>query len=202
MLLATQRTIRSGIRKLAVNTSSCIAGPFGIRVLVLHVHGLVSLDGGHGTGSLVSPRPDRVTVASLSRGLIRGTVGCIRTGVNQYSLSMRRLDQKLNVDQMRLCGGLLRVANGAPVRFVHIVHLGETTRVLHRDRRGMSRVTCRLNFGGPGCFDGCFGSRFNILPSICRRERNEWRGVPLARACYLLKWSGTPFYFGVKRAHF
>lgn len=112
-------------------------------------------------------------MASVSRGLVGRTIGCMRSGVTHDSLSMRRLDGRLKVDHIRLCGGLLTVANGAPVRFVHVVHLRQTTRLLHKDRRGVSRVTCRINFGGPGCFDQCFGRRFNVLPSTFRCERNE-----------------------------
>lgn len=175
VLLATGTDRRRRLRKLDINTSSCVAGPFGVRILGLHVGGVVRVGIGHRRvfGRSVGVRPDHVAVAPLSRRLIRGTVRVMRSGVDRARFSIRRLTDDLGVSHDCFCGGVVGVAKGGPVRFVEAVHVGHTRRLLARDRVRISRVTCALKCGSPGVFSGRFGRRFGVDPSrfVERRTR-------------------------------
>lgn len=171
VLLATHDKSRTGVDNCTIKTSSCVSGPFDFSILLIHVGRLVRRrrnQGGRFHGAL-HIGPDHVAVASVSRRLLRGTLGLVRRRVSGSRCGIRRLDASVKVDHVGLCQGLRTVAKRAPARFVHAVHLGQTTRLLRSKGLGISRITSQIKFDSSDCFAGYFGRRFNMLPARCSR---------------------------------
>lgn len=180
VVLATGARSASHGRTCRTNTSTCVAGPFGLTSLRLHVSGVVT---GHrhvhrgfrsrASFSMRSRRcdgPSRLFVGDLVRGIGRRVVS--------DSCNERRLTTSLYVDDDALCGGLHTVAKRGIASFVADVHVGRTYHVVHGGPGvHVGRLYCSMNFDAPECFDLYFGGRFNVKIGSCTRDivRGEGR---------------------------
>lgn len=165
VLLATYSLSRRHVRNCSNKTSSCVSGPFDSRLLLTHVHGLVSSRRQLGRFFNSQRALTGRSVYSLSGSFIRGFGGVVRRGVDSSKLGMRSLKGSVKLDHIRLCHGVGSLAGCTPGRLLHVTHLGQTTSLLTSSRLAITRVTCRINFASPSCFAGYCGRRFKRDPA-------------------------------------
>lgn len=125
------------------------------------------------------PRADtRSTVDRDSEGLLRGYVSVVHRGFAGPSFSMTDLTGTLYVNHDGLCAGFGRLINLPPGRFVLGVGLRRTVSLLgRRPRLGVSRMSVRIKFSSPHCFDGLFGGFFKVAPRDMQKGKREASSV-------------------------
>lgn len=178
MLLATHATVRRGVRKLHVNTSSCVAGPFGAGLLVSHYGGLIGSHVLLRRGFDGRPRTFMrvLTAGPVSGRVLSHTVTIVRRRLSSARFGIGIFTHRVTVTHAGLFAGLGTVAKRAPGSFVLAVHLGGNTLVLHGGPRlGVARVTSQVNFDSSHCFSGYFGSVCRIDPLTCHGKRGKKR---------------------------
>lgn len=165
VLLATYSLSRRQVRKFRYKTSSCVSGPFGSGLLLIHLQGLVSGRGQLGrffkSGVALSGR----SMDRISGKFIRHFERLVRTGLASSRLDIRRLNDGVKLDEIRLCHGVGSLAGCSPGRLIHVTELGGTTSLLTSSRGAVSRVACRMNFASPSCFAGYCGRCFKRDPA-------------------------------------
>lgn len=175
VLLATGAQRRSGLRNLRAKTSTCVAGPFRVRVLEGATTGLVH-DHRQLHGACAKRRARKsgmrpVRMRSPSSGLVRQVVQIVGRGLDGPGLAIRVVAARMNVDHIRLRHGLGRLAGRAAQSFVQGVQLGRTTRLLSGGQCAVTRITSLAKFAGPGGFSATFGSLCKVPPDVCVRRR-------------------------------
>lgn len=190
VLLATLGSRGGVIRKLRANTSGCLVGPFGVKVLGTSVTGVLA---GHTLlhdgCTRVRLRGSDVSVGcdgALSRRFLRTMGRAVARGLSGSNFGIRSLYTSRGVDHSDFCGGLGTLASRTPTSCVHLVQLGQTTRLLSRKRCGVSRVSSVAKFGSMGCFHRMFGGCCGVDPDKCDGKRvgrrpagawSSWEGL-------------------------
>lgn len=176
ILLATEATIRRAIRKLHLKTSSCVAGPFGVGVLISHYGGLIGSHVRLRRGFAGRPRTfTRVlTAGPVSGRVLSHTVRVVRGCLSSSAFGIGAFTHRVKVTHAGLFDGLGTMAKRAPGSFVLAVHLGGNTIVLQGGPRlGVARVSSGMKFSSSQCFDGYFGSMCRIDPVGCQGKRRK-----------------------------
>lgn len=121
----------------------------------------------------------RVRSTGLSRVLLKGVLGTMRSGLDRTRFSIRRLTRGIGVSHSALAHGLGTVAKLAPLRCVHHIGVRRTYHVLGSPRAAIGRITLTLNCCGQGCFASYFGRRCKVAPD---RFRGRRRGKSASRS--------------------
>ncbi len=177
ILVSTLSSRRDVIGNLGIGTSTCIAGPFSVRILRLAVRGLlrdeerlrrhlVTLSGfGRGLAS---------TAARCSLGLLTRVQSVVDGGLSDPSFAMSILTCRLHIDHAALCGGMGKLVKRAPSSLVERYHVDQTGTLLHRRHRAITRITSLINFSSRGCFHRIFGGTANVAPDRCTGSARDW----------------------------
>lgn len=154
-----------------VKMSRCLYGPFSRIVLELHVQGVLTLHRGCGSvfSADVGYRALGVGTDSGSGAFVASTVGLVGRRCTSSSCGLRHFVHSVKCDGALIGRGLRSLAKRSVNRFVEGCQLGITGSALAGMRYSVSitRVTCTMNFGSPGCFAGYFGRLFKMLPDRC-----------------------------------
>ncbi len=178
VFLATGGSVRDGVGKLRVKTRTCVRGPFSFSFLRTRVHSLLrGHRGRHGTFSGHPFFPVRgVRVDGRSRRFVRGMLSAVGIGLESRAFGMRHVTSRLYVDHSDLLHGVGALFGVSPVSFVHLVHLGHSTRLVRRKGCHIKRVYCVIKFDSRSCFDGLFFGRFNVAPGSFRGRITDAHG--------------------------
>lgn len=167
VLLATRGLRGCRMSKCHIKTSTCMTGPFSLRILFSHVSGLITQRGGvRGGDRPVGRVPvSRITIRGSRSLFLIGYARAVRARVTSPQFSILRLYHGVNISQSRLCQHVLTLAKLAPVRFVHDVQLGRTTSFLTRSKAlPIGRMVCHMKCAGLDRFTGVFRRRFKLCP--------------------------------------
>lgn len=169
VLLATRRGLRSHLGKLGSKTSTCVRGPFSVRLLATRINGLLGDHGLLGGACLRGPFTPMtsLTISRISSVFLHGLGSCLRRRLDGRTLSIRVLTSAVKVDASDLCHGIGNLSNLSPGSFVHVTHLGGTVLLVRGKRGHVDRVTFRINFSSPTCFSAYFRGRCKGAPSRC-----------------------------------
>lgn len=179
VLLATESSGRDRLDNCGGKTSTCLAGPFRVRVLVRLVHGQLGghrRAGGECLGTNLVPTPRRDAFDRTSRAFLLGVGGVVRRGLSGDGLSITLIYGRVNVDQTSLCGGLGTLASVKTGSCVGGFEVRGTVALVANARLSFARVTRGIKFAASHCFDATFGRCANRAPARCGRGQGRRGG--------------------------
>lgn len=162
-------------RKLSLNTSMCLAGPFSSMILRSIIGELVT--GGGRLGSCCcSPRDtcrrsNNRLVRRRSGRFVSSIATVVGRGLTRSALHPRLVTSGLNVGAHTLCHHFGGVSPLAPDSFVGSCHVVRTTQLLIAAGLDIRRVVCRIKVSGGSCFCHRFSTGCKIAPKRCQQVR-------------------------------